>query len=71
MQVDLSKISGAKKNAWWFTAKNGKLEYIGEFDSKVHTFQHDSGYSSGSDQVLIVVDSAKEYVKKDWTEPPV
>ena len=34
MQIDLSKISGAKKNAWWYSAKDGKLEYIGEFDSK-------------------------------------
>lgn len=28
MQIDLSKISGAKKNAWWYSAKDGKLEYI-------------------------------------------
>ena len=64
MQIDLSKISGAKKNAWWYSAKDGKLEYIGEFDSKVTPFQHDSGYLSGNDQVLIVVDSAKDYVQK-------
>jgi hypothetical protein len=31
----------------------------------VHKFQHDSGYSSGNDHVLIVVDSSKDYVKKD------
>lgn len=70
MQIDLTKISGAKKNAWWFTAKDGKLEYIGEFDSKVTPFQHDSGYCSGNDQVLILVDAAKEYVGKDWTQLP-
>ena len=65
MEVDFSKISGAKKNAWWYTTKDGKLEYIGEFDNGVHKFQHDSGYSSGNDHVLIVVDSSKDYVKKD------
>ena len=70
MQIDLSKISGAKKNAWWYSAKDGKLEYIGEFDSKVTSFQHDSGYLSGNDQVLIVVGSAKDYVQKAWTALP-
>ena len=59
MEVDFSKISGAKKNAWWYTTKDGKLEYIGEFDNGVHKFQHDSGYCSGNDHILIVVDSSK------------
>ena len=63
-------IRAAKKNAWWYTTKDGKLEYIGEFDNGVHKFQHDSGYSSGNDHILIVVDSSKDYVKKDWTELP-
>ena len=62
--------SGAKKNAWWYTTKDGKLKYIGEFDNGVHKFQHDSGYSSGNDHILIVVDSSKDYVNKDWTELP-
>ncbi len=70
MEIDLTKISGAKKDAWWFAAKTGKLEYIGEFENKVTTFQHDSGYMSGNDQVLILVDSAKNYVNKAWTTLP-
>ena len=70
MEVDFSKISGAKKNAWWYTTKDGKLEYIGEFDNGVHKFQHDSGYCSGNDHILIVVDSSKNYIGKDWTELP-
>lgn len=68
MQIDLGKISGAKKNVWWYSAKNGILSYIGEFDSKIVTFQHDSGYISGNDQVLIAVDSAKTYIRKESTE---
>ena len=70
IEVDFSKISGAKKNAWWYTTKDGKLEYIGEFDNGVHKFQHDSGYCSGNDHILIVVDSSKNYIGKDWTELP-
>lgn len=71
MQVDLTKISGAKKKVWWFSAKLGTLEYVGEFDSKVTTFQHDSGYMSGNDQVLIAVDASKAYVKEEWSSFPV
>lgn len=70
MEIDLTRISGAKKNVWWYSAKSGKLEYIGEFDNKVTPFQHDSGYVSGNDQVLIAVDASKDYVKKEWTELP-
>lgn len=70
MLIDLSKICGAKKNAWWYSAKDGKLEYIGEFGNGTQAFQHDSGYMSGNDQVLIIVDAAKNYVGKDWKELP-
>lgn len=70
MQIDLSKISGAKKNVWWYATKSGKLSFIGEFDSKVTTFQFDGGYLSGNDQVLIAVDASKNYVNKTWSELP-
>ncbi|WP_321480019.1 glycoside hydrolase family 140 protein [uncultured Bacteroides sp.] len=70
MEVDLSKISGTKKNVWWYAAKDGKLEYVGEFDSKVIHFQHDSGYCSGNDQVLIAIDASKDYVDKEWKVLP-
>jgi hypothetical protein len=71
MQIDLTKISGAKKNVWWFNPKNGELEYVGEFDSKITAFQHDSGYMSANDRVLIAVDSTKDYINKDWTSLPI
>lgn len=41
------------------SAATGKLEYLGEFDSKITSFQHDSGYMSGNDQVLIAIDTSK------------
>ena len=70
MEIDLTKISGNKKNVWWFSPKTGKLDYVGEFDNQVTKFQHDSGYMSGNDQVLIAVDADKDYVKKDQTSLP-
>jgi hypothetical protein len=63
MEIDLRKISGEKKNVWWFSAKDGKLSYVGKFDNKVTVFQHDSGYISGNDQVLIAVDAEKDYIR--------
>lgn len=70
MDIDLGKISGGRKNVWWYGAKDGKLVYIGQFDSKVTTFQYDGGYISGNDQVLIAIDAQKDYVQKEWTELP-
>ena len=68
MQIDLSKISGAKKLCWWFNPKDGMLEYIGEFEgTKITGFQTDIAYNSGNDRVLIAVDSEKKYIKKDAT----
>ena len=70
MQIDLSKISGAKKNAWWYSAKTGELDYIGEFDNKTTDFQYDGGYNSGNDQVLIITDTSVDYVNKSWKVLP-
>lgn len=66
MSIDLSKISGTKKNCWWFNPKDGSLQYIGEFDgAKTAYFAIDIAYNSGNDRVLIAVDSSKDYLKKD------
>ncbi len=70
MNIDLTKISGAKKKAWWYNPIDGSLTYIGEFDSKITRFVDDSGYRSGNDKVLIAIDSAKDYIKTDWHELP-
>ena len=68
MQIYLSKISGAKKNCWWFNPKNGELQFIGEFDgTKTPLFQLDVAYNAGNDRVLIAIDAAKEYIKKEAT----
>ena len=66
MQIDLSRISGATKNCWWFNPKNGTLEYIGKFEgTKISNFQIDVAYNSGNDRVLIAIDSSKNYITKD------
>lgn len=70
MEIDFTKISGGKKRAWWYLPKNGELEYLGEFDNKIHKFQHDSGYMSGKDHVLIVVDATKQYMDPEWKHLP-
>jgi len=72
MQIDLSKVSGAKKNAWWYNPKDGALEFIGEFaGDKVTKFQPDVAYSSGNDRVLIAVDAEKDYIKNNTINLPL
>ena len=68
MKIDLGKISGAKKNVWWMNPSDGKLTYVGEFDSKVTEFTYDAAYLRGSDRVLIAVDASKNYINKTDTE---
>jgi hypothetical protein len=63
MEIDMAKISGIKKRAWWYNPRNGETGYIGEFDNGKHRFSHDSGYRAGNDWVLIVADAKADYVK--------
>ena len=68
MKLDLTKISGAKKNVWWMTAATGQLKYLGEFDNKVLTFRYHPQSARVEDGVLIAIDSTKDYLTKDQTE---
>ena len=68
MKLDLTKISGSKKNVWWMTAATGKLKYLGEFDSKVLSFRYHPSSARVEDGVLIAIDSSKDYLKKDQTD---
>jgi hypothetical protein len=66
MDIDLTKISGAKKNVWWFNPSDGKMTYLGEYDNKVTNFVTDNAYMSAScDRVLIAVDADKNYINKN------
>ena len=64
MQIDLTKISGEKKKAWWFNPQNGSMTYIGEFENKITDFQYDAPYMRGEDRVLVIIDASKNYVKE-------
>ena len=60
MLIDLSKISGEKKNCWWYNPKNCELQFIGEFEClKITNFVLDVAYNSGNDRVLIAVDKER------------
>ena len=64
MQVDLTKISGAKKKAWWYHPTDGRMEYIGEFGNGIASFQYDAPYMQGHDRVLVATDAAATYVEE-------
>jgi len=68
MDIDMTKISGTRKKAWWYSPVNGQTEYIGEFANGKQTFSHDSGYRAGNDWVLIVTDTKVNYVETNLIE---
>ena len=62
MQIDLTKISGKKKQVWMMNPADGTLTHLGEYDSKVTEFTFNGAYMRGSDRVLIATDSSKKYL---------
>ena len=63
MQIDLTRIRGTKKKAWWYSPVTGQYTYIGEFMNRVTKFiPAVSGV--GQDVVLVVTDSVADYVKQ-------
>ncbi len=64
LTLDLTRITGAKKHAWWYSPVDGTLTDLGEFDNKkAHTFQTGMSYGAGRDNVLVVIDASKDYLK--------
>lgn len=63
LTLDLTKISGKKKHAWWYSPSTGVLTDLGEFDNvKSQTFQTGRSYGAGHDNVLVVIDASKDYL---------
>ena len=62
MQIDLTKISGKKKQVWMMNPADGTLTHLGEYDNKVTEFTFNGAYMRGSDRVLIASDSSKKYL---------
>jgi hypothetical protein len=68
MQLDLTKISGKKKNVWLMNPANGSLHFLGEYESQKNVeFTFDGAYLRQSDRIVIAVDSAKDYISKEAT----
>lgn len=77
MKVDLTRVSGGKKDVWWMDAATGDLTYLGEYASRVTTFPArlvegatvslDASGASVSDGVLIAIDSTCDYLGKEQT----
>ena len=61
MEINIDKISGKAKKAWWYSPRNGSVTYIGEFKSKTITVKPEGSHTNGNDWVLIVTDSSKNY----------
>ena len=70
MSIDLTKISGTKKNVWWMNPSDGSLTYLGEYDDAVADFSYDAAYLRGCDRVLIAVDATKDYLDTDAAQLP-
>lgn len=62
MQIDLTKISGAKKRIWWYSPVDGSLQYAGEVDNGIRTFRFDGPEGPANDHVLIAADSETDYL---------
>jgi hypothetical protein len=59
VQIDLSKVSGAKKNAWWYDVRNGKAIAIASPGNKgTKSF---TPPKNGVDWVLVIDDASKNY----------
>ena len=65
MRIDLGRISGDKKNVWWYSPTDGSLQYVGEFATGVHVFGGDGEMGPGHDRVLIATDSRTDYIAPD------
>ena len=65
MTIDLTKISGKKKDAWLMNPADGTMQYLGEYGNETAAdFTFDGAYLRGSDRVLVVTDSNANYFKK-------
>ena len=62
MTVDLTKIAGKTKKAWWYNPTNAEYCYIGEYKNRIVEFVP-VGSGVGEDIVLVVTDSDADYMR--------
>jgi hypothetical protein len=69
MKIDLRKISGKKKQLWWFNPSDGEISYIGTADNKIITLSPQIEKTDRiNDRVLIAVDADKNYISREQTK---
>lgn len=64
LNIDMTKISGATKDAWWMNPSTGEKTYIGNFKDGKGRFVPAGRYHVGNDWVLIITDASTSYFKK-------
>ena len=65
MTIDLSKISGQRKNVWLMNPVDGSLKYLGEYSSRRADFSYVISDKKNTDRVLIAIDSRQHYLDKN------
>lgn len=71
VEVDMAKIPGKKKRAWWYDVADGSLKYAGEFDGAKKTVfrpEKPSRADGSVDMVLVVTDSEASYIQPEHTQ---
>lgn len=64
LDINLTKISGQQKKAWWYSPSTGEFRYIGQFaNSASQHFDPQAPYGPGYDLVLVIVDADKNYIE--------
>jgi len=67
INADLTKISGATKNIWWFNPADGHLTFVETVKSGICSYVPEGGNREGNDKVLIVIDATKHYLQTNQT----
>lgn len=60
--INLSRISGSKKNIWWMDCATGTLTFVETTDAATKSYLPTGGNRPGNDKVLIAIDAAKNYL---------
>lgn len=67
MLVNLTRIKGERKKAWWYSPTTGRYSYIGEYPNRITEFVPDEA-GIGKDIVLVVTDATAHYLKQEATQ---
>jgi len=59
--INMNKITGEKKQAWWFNPREGKSHLVGEFKNK-NIEEFTSPSRKNYDWILIINDISKSYI---------